>query len=95
MLMQRNDNHPGRPPLAHQVLDVLVSHAGPVTLETLTREVAVTRHPSRVRIVLFELERKGYTRFDQEGRWRACVAPPLMWSGEPHRLAAMMLRSQA
>jgi hypothetical protein len=81
--------------LAGQVLEVLVGHAGPVTLETLTREVASTRHPSRVRIALFELERQGCTRFDREGRWQACVAPPLAWSGDRHRLAALMVRSQA
>ena len=95
MPMHRNDNHPDRPPLAGQVLEVLLSHAGPVTLETLTREVTSTRHPSRVRLALFELERQGCTRFDREGRWQACVMPSRVWSGEPHRPAAMRLRSQA
>lgn len=35
------------------------------------------------------------TRFDQEGRWQACVAPPLASSEDRHRLTALMLRSQA
>lgn len=53
----------------HKKIIVTLQTQGPADLSDLIRLTRITRHPSRMRRMMYELEMWGYVRYRQDGRW--------------------------
>jgi DNA-binding IclR family transcriptional regulator len=61
-------------------------HRKPASIDDITRRVRFTRHPSRVRLALFQLRELGLVEWDPEGRWRATPHGAVAEAREPNAL---------